>query len=290
MAHYFFPASANKSDDGNSVTFALKYMAFQIARVDAVVQKALESACNAESNHPEIHQQSERMRAAEKYVTALDDAAQTQAAKGAPKLNEPSEGANHDPKIQEEDASQTSAAIPNVEIIALDLMLRRIKTLCQTHLPKINLSELQWNWSCDGLTPDGKRCENVADFEDEFYQCIYCSNMDFCPTCLQRLRAPSQPNTADILKCSPKHKWLRMPRLGDSFFLGVRSERVRVPKDVKPSEEDKDILEILYGEHDKEISLEDWKGQLAREWEITIEQTKKEMSWEATPNGEHDAS
>lgn len=46
VAHYFFPASRNKSDDA-SMPLALKYMAFQIARVDATVQKALGKACNA---------------------------------------------------------------------------------------------------------------------------------------------------------------------------------------------------------------------------------------------------
>lgn len=48
MAHYFFPASAKKSDeDKNPVQTALKYMAFQIARVDPTVRKALGKACQA---------------------------------------------------------------------------------------------------------------------------------------------------------------------------------------------------------------------------------------------------
>lgn len=46
VAHYFFPASSKKSDDA-SMPLALKYMAFQIARVDATVQKALGKACDA---------------------------------------------------------------------------------------------------------------------------------------------------------------------------------------------------------------------------------------------------
>lgn len=48
VAHYFFPPSTKKSDN-NPVQFALKYMAFQIARVDVTVQKALGKACDAGS-------------------------------------------------------------------------------------------------------------------------------------------------------------------------------------------------------------------------------------------------
>ncbi|KAI8631209.1 hypothetical protein F5Y19DRAFT_425430 [Xylariaceae sp. FL1651] len=48
VAHYFFPASIKRSDDEKySVQSALKYMAFQIARVDATVAKALGKACEA---------------------------------------------------------------------------------------------------------------------------------------------------------------------------------------------------------------------------------------------------
>ncbi|TEA15700.1 hypothetical protein C8034_v002212 [Colletotrichum sidae] len=47
VAHYFFPASTKKSDDDKTpVQSALKYMAFQIARVDATVCKALVKACD----------------------------------------------------------------------------------------------------------------------------------------------------------------------------------------------------------------------------------------------------
>lgn len=47
VAHYFFPASTKKSDDNkNSVQSCLKYIAFQIARVDTVVRKALAKVCD----------------------------------------------------------------------------------------------------------------------------------------------------------------------------------------------------------------------------------------------------
>lgn len=47
VAHYFFPASTNKVNNDNSVQEAIKYMAFQIARADATVEKALGKACDA---------------------------------------------------------------------------------------------------------------------------------------------------------------------------------------------------------------------------------------------------
>lgn len=46
VAHFFFPPSSKKSDDDKyPVQSALKYMAFQIARVDATVASALGKAC-----------------------------------------------------------------------------------------------------------------------------------------------------------------------------------------------------------------------------------------------------
>ncbi|UKZ83102.1 hypothetical protein TrVFT333_010905 [Trichoderma virens FT-333] len=49
VAHYFFPSSTKKADnEKNSIQSALKYMAFQIARVDATVQKILGRACDDE--------------------------------------------------------------------------------------------------------------------------------------------------------------------------------------------------------------------------------------------------
>ncbi|KAI5918674.1 hypothetical protein F4810DRAFT_691137 [Camillea tinctor] len=50
VAHYFFPSSTKKSEEGkNPVQSALKYMAFQIARVDPFVEKRLGKACDAGS-------------------------------------------------------------------------------------------------------------------------------------------------------------------------------------------------------------------------------------------------
>lgn len=49
VAHYFFPSSTKKADsEKNSIQSALKYMAFQIARVDVAAQKVLGRACEEE--------------------------------------------------------------------------------------------------------------------------------------------------------------------------------------------------------------------------------------------------
>jgi hypothetical protein len=48
VGHCFFPMSTRKSDDDkNPVPAALKYVAFQIARVDTTVRRALGKACDA---------------------------------------------------------------------------------------------------------------------------------------------------------------------------------------------------------------------------------------------------
>lgn len=50
VAHYFFPPRITSSDDEEDLVFmALKYMAFQIARIDVTLQKVLIKACDKPS-------------------------------------------------------------------------------------------------------------------------------------------------------------------------------------------------------------------------------------------------
>lgn len=51
IAHYFFPAEGalKKASDRKTIAWALRYMAFQIARVDATVRNSLDKACGNES-------------------------------------------------------------------------------------------------------------------------------------------------------------------------------------------------------------------------------------------------
>lgn len=62
VAHYFFPASAKKSDDDKRpVQSALKYMAFQLARIDAAVRKDLGNACRAPRSGSALRSSSSNM-------------------------------------------------------------------------------------------------------------------------------------------------------------------------------------------------------------------------------------
>ena len=56
------------------------------------------------------------------------------------------------------------------------------------------------------------------------------------------------------------------------MYVGSRAHSVRLPQEVKPMEEDDQILQILYAEDGsgEEITVEEWKDKLAKEWEIEI--------------------
>ncbi|KAK0702793.1 hypothetical protein B0H67DRAFT_499740 [Lasiosphaeris hirsuta] len=153
-------------------------------------------------------------------------------------------------------------------------IIHAYKTL-RSRISTIDMSTSQWTWTCDGCTPDGKRCENKHDFERELYHCIFCTNRDFCSDCLARLRAPD--SGAEIIVCSAKHQWLRVPPQGGAMYLGLRSKTVRLPKEVQPSADDDRVLDIHWGENPDEVTVEEWKETLAAEWEISLEEIKKEM-------------
>lgn len=147
----------------------------------------------------------------------------------------------------------------------------RLSALQQTHTPNIDTDALVFGWTCDGRTPDGKKCENQTDFERSLYHCIYCSNRDFCGDCLRRLRDPK--SCAEITACSTQHRWLRIPPQGGDMYGGFRAESVRVPCEVKPLEGDEDILEAHHAadEGGQETTVEEWKRALADEWGIALE-------------------
>jgi hypothetical protein len=159
-----------------------------------------------------------------------------------------------------------------------DKELNHAHELLRSRIDAIDLIERQWNWSCDGRTPDGKRCENELDFKREFYQCVFCSNRDFCGDCLVRLRNPD--SGARIMMCGAKHRWLRIPPYGSDMYLGQRSKTVRLPREVRPRGDDDGVLEICWGENPEEVTVEAWKERLAAEWEISLEEIR-EMSRQA---------
>ena len=56
------------------------------------------------------------------------------------------------------------------------------------------------------------------------------------------------------------------------MYVGSRAKSVRLPQEVKPMEEDPQILQIIYAEDGsgEELTGEEWKDELAKEWEIEI--------------------
>ncbi|OTA04241.1 hypothetical protein A9Z42_0048210 [Trichoderma parareesei] len=176
-----------------------------------------------------------------------------------------------------------------LEVDATDVEAAYAYSLLQSRISP--LSELTtWAWTCNGRAPDGRNCRKWADSSDsgeDFYHCIYCSDQDFCGSCLGRLRNPG--SGVKITGCSAKHKWLQIPCHGDDFFLGSKAKRVRLPIDVRPLEDDDRILKVVYGHSEdgggEEMTVEAWKEGLAAEWGISLKELMNELS-EASEEGE----
>ncbi|KAL7941231.1 hypothetical protein V8C42DRAFT_335700 [Trichoderma barbatum] len=168
----------------------------------------------------------------------------------------------------------------NTQIHAYRLLQSRLSSLHQKHTPSVDLGALPWSWTCDGRTPDGKMCGKWANFEDDFYHCIYCSNRDFCSDCLTRIRNPE--TGVEIMECSAKHKWLQIPRQGSSLYVGMRAKSVRVPTDVKILDGDDKIMKGYYVDDGggEVVTVEAWKEGLAAEWGISLKEILNESSSE----------
>ncbi|KAI8262200.1 hypothetical protein K4K53_012378 [Colletotrichum sp. SAR 10_77] len=91
---------------------------------------------------------------------------------------------------------------------------------------EIYMANVRWGAHCDGSGPDGKKCTNLANRDQNFFHCTHCANRDFCEECLARLR---DPDSDSMVVCSPKHQWLRIPPQGDSLYFGDLAKRVRKP-------------------------------------------------------------
>ncbi|KAI0444998.1 hypothetical protein F4803DRAFT_560482 [Xylaria telfairii] len=161
---------------------------------------------------------------------------------------------------------------------ALRLLHTRITALHrQTLIPGISPLDIEDDWLCDGRDVTGNECKNQPGFEHEFYHCIYCIIQDFCGDCLKRLRDPK--SEVKILGCSSNHKWLRIPPSGTDMYAGVTARSVRVPREVKASEEDENILNIHYTEGEtEEVTVAAWLERLATEWDIPLTEIRKEMA------------
>lgn len=246
--------------------------------LDIVNKLAKETVQVAKTKVPDFKQQIQRIEAAKAHVDSLMAVVKTTP---IPEASD-SLGETDRPDVQGEDKRTVS----NLEISsAHSLIHSRLSALQKAHTPKIDLEAFQYTWTCDGRTSDGKPCENEFDFTREFYHCTYCSNRDFCGECITRLRVPD--SGADIKTCSPKHRWLRMPPQGADMYVGPRAKVAPVPSEVRAMEADASILEIYYGENGtkEEVTVEAWKQQLARDWGISLDEIKKEMSTQSTSQG-----
>ncbi|KAI1411841.1 hypothetical protein F5Y13DRAFT_200538 [Hypoxylon sp. FL1857] len=222
---------------------------------------------------PDITQQVQRIEAAKAHIDSLVAASTI--------TSKPEANGDH----SEVDGPESQSEQNKLTASAHGLIQSRLAALQQTHSPQIDNTVLQWYWSCDGRTADGHKCPNIADIGREFYHCMYCSNQDFCSSCLARLRDPR--SGMQITACSAKHAWLRIPPQGGPTYVGQKAKSVLVPREVRPTPGDEDIYEICYDEDGaKEISVQAWKEALARDWGISLEEIMDEISRQATPDGE----
>ncbi|KAI1085491.1 hypothetical protein F5B20DRAFT_5575 [Whalleya microplaca] len=267
------------------VTDALFFEAKDIVRengvdkerlLDMVTKLAKETIQVAKSQVPNFSQQIRRIEAARAHVDSLVDAAGI-------KPKPEADGDHSEAGGSEIQGIQGILTASELDIAFVhDLLDSRLSTLQRIHSPKIDMEDLH-PWFCDGRTPDGRRCENITNFGDEFYHCIYCDDRDFCGGCFARLRDPIY--ATGITACSAKHRWLRMPPQGGPMYVGSQAKSVRLPREVRPTKDDECVLEICYDENGgEEITVEAWKEALAREWGISPEEIRK-MSNQATLDG-----
>lgn len=153
-------------------------------------------------------------------------------------------------------------------LTCITAIANRLSALQRAHAADLNKSRIRATRVCDGRLPDGRRCDFKADFHSDLFHCIYCVDKNFCGDCLRRLRDPQ--DSVVITACSSHHRWLRIPPLGRDMYVGPRAKTVRIPSEVRALESDEKILEVLYAEEGEgqEITVEEWKAVLAKEWDI----------------------
>lgn len=223
----------------------------------------------AKSQFPEISKQLERVQAAAKRVIDVlsDDAA---------------------------------ALDENSKKVYLELQTKLEGLLESKPKPSDAAFSLAADYFCDGSKEDGRDCRQKWDSEHDMYKCIYCANTAFCASCLPRLvrdpdAAQGDGAGVDIYVCSPKHKWIKMPRRGADMYLGPKATSVRIPTDVRPGKtldgtgvDDDRLLEIYFDEKDEEISLQAWKEKLAMEWGFSLDEIIKEIERADSPEDSED--
>ncbi|KAI8229122.1 hypothetical protein K4K54_001732 [Colletotrichum sp. SAR 10_86] len=135
---------------------------------------------------------------------------------------------------------------------------------------EIYMTNVRWGAHCDGSSPDGKKCTNLVNRDQNFFHCTHCANRDFCEECLARLR---DPDSDSMVICSPKHQWLRIPPQGDSLYFGDLAKRVRKPL-VEAMEGNDKVFLITPSGDEEWISVQAWQEVLVKEWKISQEELK----------------
>ncbi|KFY11729.1 hypothetical protein V492_04296 [Pseudogymnoascus sp. VKM F-4246] len=245
--------------------------------LDFVTNLARGAIQAAKIQFPDSSQQIQRIKAAKEHVDNLAAAAMTEPKSVTDGGHSEAEGSEFQGEHNEETVRGLETAL------AHKLLCDKLSYLQQVHETEIDPDDVRY-LICDGRNPDGKRCENITDFKNEFYHCIYCSDRDFCQECLKRLRFPD--SGADIMVCNAKHRWLIMPPMGVDTYVGPRAKSVPVPREVRAVEGDESLLTICYGKDGdiEEIMVEAWKETLAAEWNISLQDIREEMFRQATPS------
>lgn len=139
--------------------------------------------------------------------------------------------------------------------------------------------------TCDGSNPDGTTCGKSL-WETGLYHCVYCSDVDFCRTCLSLLRDSESDLT---YVCNPKHQWLLVPPAGDNMYAGQEADSVRRPN--VGTEGDGQVLVVSYTSDECEIlSVAAWKKELAKEWEVSLEELEGVDIGESTSESDDEMS
>ncbi|KAI0875166.1 hypothetical protein GGS24DRAFT_307538 [Hypoxylon argillaceum] len=229
--------------------------------LETVNRLAKETIQEVKAQVLDASRQAERIKAAKAHVDSLVAAAKPESKPRAYSDNATIE------EDEGDDKGNPHPADPNAAT-ALRVLLERIGSLQAMHSPEIDQKALRRIWFCDGRDADGNPCKIEHGLETEMFHCVYCSNQDFCGDCLRRLRDPA--SEVEITACSDRHRWLRVPPLGEDIYVGSKAKSVRVPT-VKALEGDERILNIYYGEDGgEEIKVEAWLEMLAVEWGISV--------------------
>ncbi|ROV93591.1 hypothetical protein VMCG_08093 [Cytospora schulzeri] len=229
--------------------------------LDMVTKLANKIIKVAKTQVPDSSRQIQRIEAAKLHIDTLLASTKIKSEMVEIGDNETKESVGH---IDDE----PTVPVPQVAI-AHRLLHTRLSALQQKHTPKVDVPRS--SRFCDGRTADGKHCKNRADFENDFYHCIYCSNRDFCGDCLKRLCDPK--SCTDITACNSKHRWLKIPPLGRDMYVGLWAKSVQVPSEVRPMNGDRRVLEICYAKDGigQDVTVEAWKQAIAKEWDISLE-------------------